>query len=149
MMPPVASRADVAAGLLFGRAKVRPGRKVLVGTDTMRRLATRTEDSYVNVRRDGPRRLDEGSVPYWQTFPDPLHQPLVEAAGPGRVRQQLALFKQGLVDSSVGACALVLALYHTGRLNKDFAQLLLGHHARHVVQAVGMSAWIILLLCLL
>ena len=150
MMPPVASRQDVAEALRFSRAKVCRGQRPYAAPSArLNNLASRIEDSFANIRRDGPRRLDEGAVPYWRTFPQPLNQPIIEGARRGLLGRQLATVAQGLVDSSVGACALALALYHLGQLRRGMAAIVLGHHARHVVPAVGTVAWMLILICLL
>ena len=65
--------------------------------------------------------------------------------------QIIAGVPQGIVNSSIGVCALVLALYHAGRLRGEYAQIILGVHSLHVMQAlgaVGLSS-MTLLICLI
>lgn len=132
-----ATLADLNAALHFGRAPKRGGSKPFAGpTPWHNEHATQVTDRYMNIERDGPRRLDETGVPYYKTLPQGVVAPIVLEAKARPLRGLLALdrakFRQLYVDLIVAVHAIrqALALYKQG--DKEQAAMVLQGHLLHV-----------------
>ena len=143
--------SDLREATQFTRAPLRRGMKPFAAPKSLNRLASRFEDVYLNLRRDGPRRLDEQpGQPYWATLPKGVSHPISNVTSNSVVMRHLRDFAQSEVDATVGLFAVVLALYHCGRLRPQYAQLILGHHALQIVNttfwAMGPGVGLMLIL---
>lgn len=133
-----ARRQEMRDALNFTKPRLQRGyRPFAAPSAALNDLGTRIESTFANISKDGPRRLNEGDVPYWSTLPnDPLCHPIVESASGGRAMRLLANLPQCLANTGIGICALAMALYYAVRLKRNCAQIVLGAHAIHVAQAV-------------
>lgn len=154
------SLADLEAALRFSRAPRVLGHKPDAGPSAWYNdHATRVTDAYVNIERDGPRRLDEGGVPYYKRLPQGIVGPVVLAAALKRARGVPALgmpdwskFKQAWVDGVVAVYAALkaLALYRRG--DRDDAVDVLCRHFVHLARlyiSVGIGAGFLLMVLFL
>lgn len=136
---------DLREAVAFSPALKRKGIKPWAAPlQALNDVASRIEDTYANIEKDGPRRLDEGSVPFYRTFVRPLGRPIVEAMAqrhPGnRPLALVAYLLQYGADATVGACAILLCLSHVVRANPGYAAIVLGAHAQHVIRLTMVAA---------
>lgn len=104
-------------------------------------------DFYVDVKRDGPRKLNETGTPYWKSFGSPNRHPVIESARTKHAERCVVMFLacgvQAGVNILVGLCAM--ALIAKGILlgrDDDFGELVMAYFV-HVLSVLFLGAYLV------